>query len=268
MPNFNVNTTPWYGYRGAIRTVVIGDGITSVGRCSFHTCRAIISITLPETLDTIGEYAFYNCINVKSVIIPENVTAIGAFAFRKCFELTDVTFGIKYGWTAGDTAISVNALTGSTAADSLTLEYYTVAWTRDVNAEEEVVDPNYVTGGMCDTYTKWQLFWVDEAKTQMKLVVTGKGAIPDYGTGKTPWYGYADKIVEIEVAEGVTAIGRCAFYGLKVVKTVTLPEGLTTIGAYAFNTCWNLTEINIPSTVTKIDETAFTKTGLTVIPTV
>ena len=42
MPKFNVNTTPWYGYRGAIRTVVIGDGITSVGRCSFQDRKSVV----------------------------------------------------------------------------------------------------------------------------------------------------------------------------------------------------------------------------------
>ena len=266
MPNFNVNTTPWYGNRGAIRTVVIGDGITSVGRCSFHTCRAIISITLPDTLDTLGEYAFYNCINVDSVKIPTGVISIGAFAFRKCFELTDVEFGIKYGWSAGGSAISVNALTGrSTAADSLTLEYYTVAWTRDVNAEEEVADPNYVTGGMCDTYTKWQLVWIDSAKTKMKLTISGNGAMPIYGTGNTPWYSYASSITEIEVTAGVTEIGRCAFFGMKNASVVTISNTVKSIGDYAFNNCSALTAIYIPASVEKIGVQAFAKSGLTAV---
>ena len=121
----------------------------------------------------------------------------------------------------------------------------------------------FVAGGACNSYTKWQLTYIDESKTQMKLTVSGNGIMPSYGTAGAPWYGYLDNIVEIEVSEGVTNIGRCAFYGLKFVTTVTLPETLTSIDAYAFNGCRNLKEIEIPASVTTIDPTAFGKTGVT-----
>ena len=139
-----------------------------------------------------------------------------------------------------------------------------------MNAEYEDADPNYADGGMCNADVKWKLTWLDAEKTQMKLTVYGKGAMPEYGTGGAPWYGYLDKIVEIEVEAGVTAIGRCAFYNLTKVTKVTLYEGLEKIGAYAFNTCKSLTEITIPSTVTSIGDAAFKKSGIPadLIPTV
>ena len=154
------------------------------------------------------------------------------------------------------------------AADYVSTGYYKYDWVRDVNAEYEDADPNYADGGMCNTTVKWKLVWLDEAKTQMKLTVYGNGKMPDYGTGATPWYGYLEYIVEIEVEAGVTAIGRCAFYNLNKVVKVTLHEGLESIGAYSFNTCKSLKEIVIPFTVTSIDDTAFKKSGLSVIPTV
>ena len=132
----------------------------------------------------------------------------------------------------------------------------------------EEVDPNFVAGGACNSYTKWQLVYIDEAKTQMKLVISGNGVMPDYGTGAAPWYEYAASIVEIEVCEGVTTVGRCAFYGLKAVTKVTLSEGITAIGDYAFNSCKALTEITLPESVTSIGKGAFDKTALAVIPTV
>ena len=102
----------------------------------------------------------------------------------------------------------------------------------------------------------------------MKLTVSGKGNMPSFGTGAAPWIGYAAQIVEIEVTEGVTNIGRCAFYNLNKVTKVTLAEGIVSIDAYAFNGCKALKEITIPTTVTNIDSTAFGKTGLAEIPTV
>lgn len=263
MPKFNVNTTPWYGYRGAIRSIVIGEGITSVGRCSFHTCRAVVSITLPKTLKTIVEYAFYNCPYVTSVTIPANVTRIEIFAFRKCHKLSDVDFAIAYGWYAGDVKISVNELSGKGAADSLTLAYYTKILTRDVNADVEVADPNYFANGMCNTTVKWMLTYNDTYRVNMTLTVSGSGDMPNYGTGAAPWYQYANSITEIKVIEDVTSIGRCAFYGLKRVNTVSIGSSVKVIGDYAFNTCSTLKEITIPYSVNKIGVQAFGKTALT-----
>jgi hypothetical protein len=270
MPKFNVNTTPWYGYRGAIRTVVIGDGITSIGRCSFHTCRAITSVTLPETIETIAQYGFYNMPYIKEISIPAAVTKIESFVLRKCVSLEKIEMGIYYGWTVGGTKLAAVELYNTTL-DAFLKTYYADTWERDVNAPfEDVNDPNFVAAGALNSYTSWKLVYIDEARTQMKLTIsgTGDGIMPTFGTGEAPWIGYADSIVEIEVTEGVTNVGRCAFYNLKKVTKVTLANTITSIDAYAFNNCKALTEIVIPDSVTYIDSTAFTKTGLTVIPTV
>ena len=87
--------------------------------------------------------------------------------------------------------------------------------------------------------------------------------MPKFETAGTPWYGYLNDIIEVEVCEGITEIGRCSFYGLKFVRTVTLHEGLVSINDYAFNGCFSLKSIEIPASVTYIAETAFTKTGVT-----
>lgn len=267
MPAFNVNTTPWYGYKGAIGSVVIGDGVTTVGRCSFHSCRALRSVSLPESLETVVQYAFYNCTGLTELVIPKSVNKIGEFAFRKCFDLKTVAFGIGYGWNVGGQSLSATEIQ-YVSADYLTQLYYSKPWERDINAVPQEIDPNFVAGGACNTYTKWTLTYTDGTKTKMKLTVSGNGDMPIYGTGEAPWFGYAADIVEIEVGEGVTSIGRCAFYGLKFVRTVALNDGLTAIGDYAFNMCRLLKEIELPSTVRTIGKDAFAKTGLTVIPTV
>ena len=178
-----------------------------------------------------------------------------------------MNFETAYGWSADGKAFTkAEMLSG--AADYLVTGNYKNTWTRDVNAEDEIIDPNYVNGGMCGYNAKWTLTYIDEAKTQMKLTISGYGDMTAYRTAGAPWYQYLDSIVEIEVGEGITSIGKCAFYNLKFVRKVTLNEGLVTIGDYAFNSCYLLKEITIPTTVTTIAETAFQKTGLAEIPTV
>ena len=61
------------------------------------------------------------------------------------------------------------------------------------------------------------------------------------------------------IPEGVTSIGRYAFYGCDGLTSITLPESLESIGENAFEDCSGLTSINIPVSVTSIGRDAFYK---------
>ncbi len=82
---------PWTDYRGYISTVVIQDGVTSIGNYAFFNYWDLTSVTIPNTVTSIGESAFWQC-DLTSVTIPEGVTSIGAGAFCYCGELTSITF--------------------------------------------------------------------------------------------------------------------------------------------------------------------------------
>ena len=257
MPAFNYGEAPWADMITEITAVVIEEGVTTLGRSSFHSATNLESVTLPESLWRIDAYAFYGCKKLKSVDIPEAVTSIGAYAFRKS-GVKDVTIGITYGWSAGAEALTSVELEGNAAA--MLKNLYKNAWTRDTEAKPETVDPYYVAGGVCGNGVKWTLRYTDDTKTTMKLTISGQGAMTKFNTAGAPWYSYAMSIVEVEVQEGVTTIGRCAFLALKKLTKVTLPSTITAIEDYAFNTCWNLKEIDIPEGCTKIGKDAFKKT--------
>jgi hypothetical protein len=59
------------------------------------------------------------------------------------------------------------------------------------------------------------------------------------------------------IPEGVTAIGRDAFYECSGLTTVTIPEGVTAIGREAFSNCSGLTTVTIPKSVTTVGRNAF-----------
>lgn len=86
----------------AVKTVVIGEGITSVGRCSFLDCSNMTKVTLPSTLSKIGELGFAYCYKIASLSIPNGVTEIGASAFI-CTSLRSINIpgSVK---TIGDSA--------------------------------------------------------------------------------------------------------------------------------------------------------------------
>ena len=82
---------PWKAWADNIKTVVLSEGITDTGDCTFHSLKNLTKVQLPSTLKTIGNNAFSGAKKLKEVTIPTGVTAIGQSAFKDCTALADVT---------------------------------------------------------------------------------------------------------------------------------------------------------------------------------
>ncbi|HJJ28714.1 MAG TPA: leucine-rich repeat domain-containing protein, partial [Methanocorpusculum sp.] len=85
------NRAPWYSLRSNIKTIVTGDGVTSIGNYAFDHCSSLASITIPDGVTSIGEGAFYYCSSITSITIPDGVTSIGKDVFYECQALTSIT---------------------------------------------------------------------------------------------------------------------------------------------------------------------------------
>ena len=64
-------------------------------------------------------------------------------------------------------------------------------------------------------------------------------------------------ILSVTIPQGVTSIGKRAFYDCKNLTTLVLGEDIKTIGNYAFECCTSLTGVTIPQSVTSIGYSAF-----------
>lgn len=96
MANYTTDNRPgWENTGHNISSVVIDEGITSIGDYAFYQSTAL-SIQLPGSCTSIGESAFAKS-NLVGVTIPENVETIGNNAFLECANLTSVSFheGLK-----------------------------------------------------------------------------------------------------------------------------------------------------------------------------
>lgn len=93
------------------------------------------------------------------------------------------------------------------------------------------------------------------------LKFEGTGKMANYGPDgafPSPWYfDYTNNIRSVEIGEGITSIGSCAFYKCVNLASAVIPEGVTTLGDSAFSCCPSLKEIYIPSTVEKIGTRTF-----------
>lgn len=84
MPDYDGLMSISFAYRDdSIRHVVIEEGITYIGECSFYLCENIETISLPKSLREIGDYAFMGSAELlKELEIPAGVREIGLFAFN------------------------------------------------------------------------------------------------------------------------------------------------------------------------------------------
>ena len=105
-------------------------------------------------------------------------------------------------------------------------------------------------GGSCGE----DLWWCFEKKTGT-LTISGTGEMdePRYA----PWDSYRDDIKIVIVEDGVTTIGKYAFFNCENLTSITIPDSVNYIGEYAFNRCSSLTDLVIPDSVRSINEYTF-----------
>ena len=116
--------------------------------------------------------------------------------------------------------------------------------------------------GSCGDNLTWT--FVESTGT---LTISGSGAMTDFANNRAiPWYAYINSIEKVIIENGVTTIGRCAFYLCNNISSVTIPNSVIKISDYSFILCSNIGSIVIPNSVTSIGENAFCGcSGLTTI---
>lgn len=110
-----------------------------------------------------------------------------------------------------------------------------------------------VVSGTCGP----KLTWSFNTDTGL-LKIEGSGEMDNYfyDTGE-PWSSYCGRILAVELPEGLTTIGNCAFYGCSRITSISIPNSVTSIGWQAFYNCMSLTSMSIPNSVTHIGIYAF-----------
>ena len=87
MKDYGWGNAPWYPYEAEIKSTIIGDSVTSIGKYAFYGCTGLTSVTIPNGVTSIGDYAFYGCTGLTSIAIPDSVTIISDDAFLRCTSL-------------------------------------------------------------------------------------------------------------------------------------------------------------------------------------
>ena len=89
--NYGMSVAPWYVGSSQVKTVIIEDGVTSIGDRAFDGCTKLTRVVIPDSVTSIGYSSFRGCYSLPSVAIPDSVTSIGDSAFAYCKVLTGIT---------------------------------------------------------------------------------------------------------------------------------------------------------------------------------
>ena len=85
-------STDWHIYKEDINSVIIQNGVMSIGYGAFEGCSGLSAITLPNALTYIGKYSFLGCSNLINIALPDALASIGGSAFQGCSSLSSIDF--------------------------------------------------------------------------------------------------------------------------------------------------------------------------------
>ena len=71
------------------------------------------------------------------------------------------------------------------------------------------------------------------------------------------------RLSEVQLPEGLTAIGNDAFANCTILSSISLPSTVSTLGEAAFNNCISLSDINFPAGLHRIEAFTFQSCGFT-----
>ena len=243
MTDFVANAMPWYAYQNTIKTLVIGDSVTSIGNNAFNGLSGLISITCDATTPpTAGANAF----NGVSAGIPIDVPCIAKSAYQNSAEWNSFTnyMGNIDGGTFGN-------LTWKLSCDSTTL---TIGGIGSISSAPWNIYQNVITSVVIgDSITAITVVRAFENYSNLISVTIGNGitSIPNAA------FQGCRNLTSVKFGDSVKSIGQYTFNGCSNLDSIIIPHSVTYIGMSAFNGCSNLTAITISDSVTYIDNWTF-----------
>ncbi|MDR0812774.1 MAG: leucine-rich repeat protein [Oscillospiraceae bacterium] len=250
--------------RDELTSIIIPDGVISIGANSFYGCTSLESASIPGSVVFIGGWAFHGCTSLRNIAIPDGVISIESSAFGDCAALTSITI------PDGVISIYGGAFGGCTSLTSITIPQ-NVEYIAETAFEGCSSLTNITVEASNSAYSSADGVLFDKNQTKILLYPASKAgeiySIPNT-VNSIDRAAFTDctSLTSILIPDGVIYIDELAFYGCSSLTNISIPNGITSIGSGTFAHCTSLTDLSIPDGVTSIGGAAFTNcTSLTSI---
>ena len=191
--------------RRTLKSVVIKNGITSIGDNAFEDCYELSDVDIPNSITEIGRYAFQYCTSLKRITIPDSITSIQYRAFDHCSNLTGITLPKKL----------------------KQIEDGVFAYCSDL---ENIKLPNSITS--IGAYAFYDCDSISDIIIPANVTLIKEGA-----------FKFCDNIISMIIPDKVTTIGDQAFHECCRLTNITLGESVSVIGSHAFSYCNKLINV-------------------------
>lgn len=234
----SIGSIPWIEHFDSVKSVVIREGVESVGSYVFFGHSSLSKVSLPRSVKGICSGAFYGCTSLSSIDLPIRLLAIHENAFDFC-----PISSIKIPASVTSIPSTAFALCGMDAVKGRVL------------MTEFTVDPasrsfSSLNGAL---YNK-------SRSMLLRCPMTKKGtfAVPSgvKHISEDAFFGCI-YLNSISLPASVNNIEPYAFEYCEALQNITLPEGITAIREGVFNSCIKLQSITIPESVESIEPYAF-----------
>ena len=274
MDNYQAYNAPWHdNYNRQLKTIVINNGVTSIGEYAFADCYASL-ITISNSVVRIGSYAFYYYGQLTSITIPNSVTSIGNRAFWGNFSSINVdvnnnyyssTDGILYS-KLQDTLIQCPYnKTGAVIIPSSVKHVGECAfWSSkltSITIPQGVISIGVASfascGGLVSITIPNSVLCIEgtafeSCNNLTSITIPNSVTRIDFAA-----FRYCRRVSSVIIGNSLTSIGEQLFSGCNSLKSVTIPNNITGIGRYAFDYCDSLKSVTIPNSINAIGEYAF-----------
>ena len=229
MYDFSYNNRPWVA--DEIQSIVVGNGVTSIGNNAFYDCDNIKTVVIPDCLLRIGDCSFAFCDNITSINIPSSVTSIGNAAYSGCKRLSKITVDSENAYFLSDDNIlyDKNKTELILYPATKTNTHYTI--------NDGIESIGYGAFAYCYNLTS---VTIPDSVTSLGWAAFGGSAL-----------------TKITGGNGIVRIGEYSFAECYGLTSITIPDNVTWIGEYAFSDCYRLANVTMSSKIERIDKRAF-----------